>query len=578
MDECGQGPRDAGVSAALPQLRLDELLEGLQRQVARVRAARDRVHTLLDAVLVIGSDLELEVVLQRIVESAVSLVDARYGALGVLGEEGTIRQFLTVGVDEETIAGMGHYPRGAGILGLLIRHPEPLRLADLARHPASVGFPPGHPPMTSFLGTPVMVREQVFGNLYLTDKQGAAQFDADDEAVLRTLAAAAGVAIDNARLYEDARRRQRWLAASNELTRSLLSGTDPAVVLESFTSTVREMAGADLVTLAIPVGDGSELVIEAASGTHAERARGLVLGAATLAAKVFASRETITSEAVSADPRAAGGSAAIVELGPAFLVPLGTRDHVRGVLQVANAPGGPVFADTVIDMVIGYGNQAALALDVAEHRQDADRMLILNDRDRIARDLHDLVIQRLFASALTLQSTLGRLTGQPQTSTRVHQVVDDLDDTIKVIRSTIYSLREQERTQSHSLRTRLVAAMERATQTLGFTPALRMTGLLDTTVPTPHTEHLLAVTGEALTNTARHARATSADVTVEVTGTQLRLEVADNGCGVNPATTRRSGLANLQHRAEELGGSFSLRPNKPTGTIVEWTAPLPTTP
>ncbi|MFE2025383.1 GAF domain-containing protein [Streptomyces hygroscopicus] len=559
MDECGQGPRDGGVSAALPQLRLDELLEGLQRQVARVRAARDRVHTLLDAVLVIGSDLELEVVLQRIVESAVSLVDARYGALGVLGEEGTIRQFLTVGVDEETIAGMGHYPRGAGILGLLIRHPEPLRLADLARHPASVGFPPGHPPMTSFLGTPVMVREQVFGNLYLTDKQGAAQFDADDEAVLRTLAAAAGVAIDNARLYEDARRRQRWLAASNELTRSLLSGTDPAAVLESFTSTVREMAGADLVTLAIPVGDGSELVIEAASGTHAERARGLVLGAATLAAKVFASGETITSEAVSADPRAAGGSAAIVELGPAFLVPLGTRDHVRGVLQVANAPGGPVFADTVIDMVIGYGNQAALALDVAEHRQDADRMLILNDRDRIAR-------------------TLGRLTGQPQTSTRVHQVVDDLDDTIKVIRSTIYSLREQERTRSQSLRTRLVAAMERATQTLGFPPALRMTGLLDTTVPAPHTEHLLAVTGETLTNTARHARATSVDVTVEVTGTQLRLEVADNGCGVNPATTRRSGLANLQHRAEELGGSFSLRPNKPTGTIVEWTAPLPTTP
>ncbi|MFD8625048.1 GAF domain-containing protein [Streptomyces hygroscopicus] len=559
MDECGQGPRDGGVSAALPQLRLDELLEGLQRQVARVRAARDRVHTLLDAVLVIGSDLELEVVLQRIVESAVSLVDARYGALGVLGEEGTIRQFLTVGVDEETIAGMGHYPRGAGILGLLIRHPEPLRLADLARHPASVGFPPGHPPMTSFLGTPVMVREQVFGNLYLTDKQGAAQFDADDEAVLRTLAAAAGVAIDNARLYEDARRRQRWLAASNELTRSLLSGTDPAAVLESFTSTVREMAGADLVTLAIPVGDGSELVIEAASGTHAERTRGLVLGAATLAAKVFASGETITSEAVSADPRAAGGSAAIVELGPAFLVPLGTRDHVRGVLQVANAPGGPVFADTVIDMVIGYGNQAALALDVAEHRQDADRMLILNDRDRIAR-------------------TLGRLTGQPQTSTRVHQVVDDLDDTIKVIRSTIYSLREQERTRSQSLRTRLVAAMERATQTLGFPPALRMTGLLDTTVPAPHTEHLLAVTGETLTNTARHARATSVDVTVEVTGTQLRLEVADNGCGVNPATTRRSGLANLQHRAEELGGSFSLRPNKPTGTIVEWTAPLPTTP
>ncbi|WP_240812764.1 GAF domain-containing protein [Streptomyces sp. DASNCL29] len=578
MDECGQEPRDSPVSGTLPQLRLDELLEGLQQQVAQVRAARDRIHTLLDAVLVIGSDLELEVVLQRIVESAVSLVDAEYGALGVLGEEGTIKQFLTVGIDEETIAGIGHYPRGEGILGLLIRHPEPLRLANLARHPSSVGFPSGHPPMTSFLGTPIKVREQVFGNLYLTDKQGAAEFDADDEAVLRTLAAAAGVAIDNARLYDDARRRQRWLAASNELTRSLLSGTEPTAVLESLTATLREMAGADLVTLAIPVGDSGELVIEAASGTRAEDARGLVLGAATLAAKVFASRETITSDAVSADPRATGGSAAVVELGPAFLVPLGTRDHVRGVLQVANVPGGPVFTDAVIDMVIGYGNQAALALEVAEHRQDADRMLVLNDRDRIARDLHDLVIQRLFAGALTLQSTLGRLADRPQEGARVQRVVDDLDDTIKVIRSTIYSLGEQERSRSEGLRARLVAAMERAAEALGFAPALRMTGLLDTNVPAGHAEHMLAVAGEALSNAARHAQATAVDVSVDVTDTALRLKVADNGHGLDPAVTRRSGLANLRQRAEELGGSFSLRPNEPNGTVVEWAAPLHTTP
>ncbi|WP_346172848.1 sensor histidine kinase [Streptomyces cuspidosporus] len=576
MDECGRGPRDAPGPGALPQLRLDELLEGLQQQVAQVRAARDRIHTLLDAVLAIGSDLELEVVLQRIVESAVSLVDARYGALGVLGEEGAITQFLTVGIDEETIARMDHYPRGEGILGLLIRRPEPLRLADLAQHPSSVGFPAGHPPMTSFLGAPVTVREQVFGNLYLTDKRGAAEFDEDDEAVLRTLAAAAGVAIDNARLYDDARRRQRWLAASNELTRSLLSGTEPAAVLESFTATVREMAGADLVTLAVPVGDSDELVIEAACGTGAHRARGLVLGPTTLAAKVFASGQTITSDAVSADPRAAGGSAAIVDLGPAFLVPLGTRDHVRGVLQVANTPGGPLFTEPVIEMVIGYGNQAALALEVAEHRQDADRMLILNDRDRIARDLHDLVIQRLFAGALTLQSTLSHLTDRPQAGERVQRVVDDLDDTIKVIRSTIYSLREQERTQSQGLRARLLATIERATETLGFPPALRMTGLLDTNVPHHHADHLLAVTAETLSNTARHAHATAVDITVDVTDTALRLKVADNGHGIDPATTRRSGLANIQHRADELGGTLSLRRNEPHGTVVEWTAPLTT--
>ncbi|MER6737913.1 sensor histidine kinase [Streptomyces puniciscabiei] len=558
-----------------PQLRLDVLLDDLQQQVAQVRAARDRVHTLLDAVLAVGSDLDLEVVLHRIVESAVTLVDAQYGALGVLGEEGTIKQFVTVGMDVEAIARIGPYPRGEGILGLLIRHPEPLRLADLSEHPASVGFPDGHPPMTSFLGAPVRIRDQVFGNLYLTNKKSGAEFDSDDEAVLRTLAAAAGVAIDNARLYEDAHRRQRWLAASNELTRSLLSGAEPGAVLDSFTTTVREIADADLVTLAVPVGDKGELVIEAASGAPAEEVRGLLLPATTLAAKVYSSGETITSEAVSADPRAAGGSASVVELGPAFFVPLGTREHVRGVLQVANLPGGTLFTDAVIDMVTGFGNQAALALDVAEHRRDTERMVVLNDRDRIARDLHDLVIQRLFAGALSLQSTLGRVSDRPQVSERIQRVVNDLDDTIKIIRSTIYGLREHDQSRVGSgLRAQLVTATERATGSLGFAPALRMTGLLDTSVSADQAEQLLAVLGETLSNAARHAHATTVDVGVEVTDSELTLRVADNGRGIDPAVTRRSGLANLSQRAEELGGSFNVSANQPSGTVVEWVVPL----
>ncbi|MGW1806032.1 sensor histidine kinase [Streptomyces sp. NPDC002078] len=575
MDERARGSRDVETSGTSPQLRLDVLLDDLQQQVAQVRAARDRVHTLLDAVLAVGSDLDLEVVLHRIVESAVTLVDAQYGALGVLGEEGTIKQFVTVGIDEAAIARIGHYPRGEGILGLLIRHPEPLRLANLAEHPASVGFPDGHPPMTSFLGAPVRIRDQVFGNLYLTNKKSGAEFDSDDEAVLRTLAAAAGVAIDNARLYEDAHRRQRWLAASNELTRSLLSGAEPAAVLDSFTATVREMAGADLVTLAVPVGDKGELVIEAASGARAEEVRGLLLPATALAAKVYSSGETITSEAVSADPRAEGGSASVVELGPAFFVPLGTREHVRGVLQVANLPGGTLFTDSVIDMVTGFGNQAALALDVAEHRRDTERMVVLNDRDRIARDLHDLVIQRLFAGALSLQSTLGRVSDRPQVSERIQRVVDDLDDTIKIIRSTIYALREHDQSRRGSgLRAELVAATERATESLRFAPALRMTGLLDTAVSADQAEQLLAVLGETLSNVARHAHASTVDVTAEVTGTELKLRVADNGRGMDPAVTRRSGLANLHERAEELGGRFSLAANQPSGTVVEWVVPL----
>ncbi|GAA2245816.1 MULTISPECIES: sensor histidine kinase [Streptomyces] len=561
---------------AAPQLRLDELLEGLQAQVEQVRATRDRVHTLLDAVLSIGTDLDLDVVLRRITESAVTLVDARYGALGVIGEEGKILQFITVGMDESTIEAIGHYPEGEGILGLLIREPEPLRLSDLGRHHASVGFPEGHPPMTTFLGAPVRVRDQVFGNLYLTDKRGGVEFDDDDEAVLRTLAAAAGVAIDNARLYEDSRRREQWLAASSDLSRSLLSGTDPDRVLHRIAATVRTLSGADLVTLAVPLDGGEELVIEAAEGESAEQVRGLVLPATTLAAKVYQSNERVTSSTLSEEPQAGGGSAGKIDLGPGFLLPLGGGEAVRGVLQVANLSGGTEFSEATMTMISGFADQAALALEIAEHRREAEHLMVLSDRDRIARDLHDLAIQRLFASGLTLNSVLGRISDRPQVAERVQRVVDDLDDTIKTVRGTIYALREHDRADSRGgLRGQLLAETDQAAAVLGFTPALRMTGLLDTGVPADYAEHLLAVLREALSNTARHAHATAVEVTAETDGGRLHLRVADNGTGVDPAVTRRSGLDNLRRRATDLGGSFTFTPNEPTGTIVDWAVPLP---
>lgn len=560
-----------------PQLRLDELLEGLQAQITQVRATRDRVHTLLDAVLSIGSDLDLDVVLRRITESAVALVDAQYGALGVLGDERRIRQFITVGMDEDTVRRIGHYPEGHGILGLLIKEPEPLRLADLGRHAASVGFPEGHPPMTTFLGAPVRVRDQVFGNLYLTDKRGGAQFDDEDEAVLRTLAAAAGVAIDNARLYDETRRRERWLAASSELTRSLLSGTDPAQVLRQVAATVRTLSDADLVTLAVPFDGGEELVIEAADGEGAERVQGLVLPATTLATKVYHSNQRISSSALSQEPQAGGGSAAQIDLGPGFLLPLGGGEHVRGVLQVANLPGGAEFSEAAMTMVDGFADQAALALEIAEHRREAEQLLVLSDRDRIARDLHDLAIQRLFASGLTLNSVIGRVSDRPEVAERVQRVVDDLDDTIKTVRGTIYALRERDRDDGHGgLRSKLLAETDQAAETLGFTPALRMTGLLDTDVPAEHAEHVLAVLRETLSNTARHAHASAVEVTAETDGTRLGLRVADNGSGIDPAVNRRSGLDNLRRRATDLGGSLTITPNQPTGTVVEWTVPFPT--
>lgn len=554
-----------GADRDRPRLRLDELLEDLQHRVAHMRSARDRMHTLLDAVLAVGSSLDLDQVLRQIVQSATDLVDARYGALGVVGEEGTIERFITVGMDEDTIKTVGHYPEGRGILGLLIREPEPIRLADLNTHPEATGFPEGHPPMHTFMGAPVRVREAVYGNLYLTDKRDGAEFDDDDQSVLRTLAAAAGVAIDNARLYDDAQRRQRWLEASSELTRSLLSGAGQHEVLKSFTATVREMADADTAALAVPVGQADELVIEAVAGQHADRLHGLVLPATSLAAKAYASGQPMSTDALDAEH----------DLGVAFLVPLGTPERIRGILQVVATPGSAFFPAVTIDTITGFASHAALALEIAEHRRAAEDGLVQDDRDRIARDLHDLAIQRMFASGMTLQSVQSRLTDRPELAERLTRVIEDMDDTIKTIRSTIFALRTPTRTGApDGLRARLVAEAEQATALLGFAPALRMTGLLDTDVPAPLADDAIAAVREAMSNATRHAHATAVDLTADASDGRLTLCVADNGRGVDPAVSRRSGLANLRERARAHGGDLTITANSPTGTVVEWTAPL----
>ena len=228
----------------MPHLKLDDLLAELQVRLQTVLATRDRVYALLEAVVAVGSEIELGAALRRIVETAAGLVDARYGALGVIGETGTMAEFIPVGLDDAGIAAMAHWPEGRGLLGEVIAHPGPLRLADIAAHPGSSGFPDGHPPMGSYLGVPVRIRDEVYGNLYLTEKRGGGQFDEEDEAAVVALAAAAGVAIKNARLYEEAQRSQQWLRASAEVTRRLLSGADPDEVLDLVTQHVLEMSGA----------------------------------------------------------------------------------------------------------------------------------------------------------------------------------------------------------------------------------------------------------------------------------------------------------------------------------------------
>ncbi|MER5796655.1 GAF domain-containing protein, partial [Streptomyces sp. NPDC001980] len=421
----------------LPQLRLDELLEELQARLDAARGTRDRVHSLLEAVLSVGRELDLEQALRGIVEAAAVLVDAEYGALGVIGPDGRrLSAFHTVGVTEEEIAGIGPFPEGHGILGELIRHPEPLRLTKLSEHPASYGFPPNHPPMNSFLGVPIRVRDQVFGNLYLTEKRGGGQFDEEDVSVTSTLAVAAGVAIDNARLYEESRLRERWLRASAEITNRLMSGTASAGALGLIAEQAREITDSALAAVATPMADTGSLTVEIAVGMDADAHRGLVLPLdRTLMGLAFTQGTAVTSADVVHDDRVSPEPPRFGGLGPAVASPIGTSEAgVRGVVLLAREAGRPPFTAKETEPLQVFAAQAALAMELAERRRDAEEIAVLKDRDRIARDLHDLAIQRLFATGMTLQSA-GRFIEHSEASERVLRAVDDLDETIKIIRS-----------------------------------------------------------------------------------------------------------------------------------------------
>ena len=563
----------------LPQLRLDDLLAELQSRLEAVLATRDRMRGLLEAVVAIGSGLDLEAMLRRIVEAAVDLVDARYGALGVIGENQQLIEFIPVGLDAAEIGRIHHWPEGRGLLGLLIKEPHPLRLADIAAHQESSGFPDGHPAMRTFLGVPVRVRDQVFGNLYLTEKRGGGEFTEDDEAVLTALGAAAGVAVENARLYEEATRQQSWLRASSELTMQLLSGDSPQAVLRNLTRQALELSGADLVALALPDEDGRRLTLEYAEGDGAAEARGLVLPAGqSLSGQVLASAELVTVEDFAGDERTAEITRLhLGHIGPAVLFPLGAHGNVRGVLTVGRRHGGPPLSPAAVSVVAAFAGQAAVALELAARRADAEQLSVLEDRDRIARDLHDLVIQRLYATGMSLEGTMP-MAARREVSDRIRNAVDAMDDTIKDIRATIFALQSRGRANEPRLRADIVALVDEMTEMLGFAPALRLGGGLDSRATAELSEHLLAVLREALSNAARHSGATRVDVTVDTDSAgMLTVLVRDNGSGIAEGT-RRSGLANMMDRADKLGGELRLVPAEGGGTQLEWKVPVPPEP
>ncbi|MGD0321879.1 MAG: GAF domain-containing sensor histidine kinase [Acidimicrobiales bacterium] len=375
------------------------------------RRVRDpvRLQALIEAILLVEQDLELPEVLRNFVQRAVDLAGARYGALGVLDPGRTgLAEFVTVGVDAEVVSAIGHFPEGKGILGLLIEDPRPLRLADVGEHEASAGFPPGHPPMRSFLGMPILVRGEAFGNLYLCDKQGGEPFTEVDEDVVGALAVAAGLAIDKARLHA----RMRELTLSEE-------------------------------------------------------------------------------------------------------------------------------------------------------------------RERIARNLHDTVIQRLFAVGLALQSAT-RLLGRPEAQDRLQSSIDDLDETIRQIRTTIFAISRPRRVSDGGLRSEILDLTEEAAGRLGLDVRVNFDGPIDSSVNVETAEHLLVTLREAISNVVRHARASMVEVDVRVEDDSLVLRVTDDGVGIDStvAASGGRGLANLAERAKLLGGSFGVGHGPQGGTELIWRVKL----
>jgi signal transduction histidine kinase len=535
---------------------------------------RSDVDVLLEAVLDIGRGLELGPTLQRLVQAAADLADAEYAALGILDAAGRIGQFLTVGMSDTLVHAIGHYPTGRGILGELIRDPRTLRLHDLTAHPRSVGVPANHPDMHTFLGVPLRVHGTPFGNLYLTDKRGGGDFTDADQRRIEALAAAASVAVENARLYDDARLRERWAMASDEISRRLLAGDAPDEVLDVVAMHAAQVAGADVAALTVP--DAGGLVVRAAVG--ADDVRGTVVPEeGSFAAEVYDSGLPLVTVDAQADPRAAVAlGASADEIGPFAALPLGGPGRTRGVLSVGRKQGALAFPDVVVEALRAFASQAAVALELAERRLDAERLAVVRDRDRIARDLHDLAIQRLYATGLGLQGVARRLerADDAEDAARVAAAVDEVDETIGLIRTTIRGLQPPvDDARRVGLRSRIIAEVDAASRTLGFAPALRFDGPVDTLVPPVTADHLVAVVRESLSNAARHAQATRVTVLLAA-GDDVVLTVTDDGVGM-PAAAALSGLANLRRRASELGGTLVLAPGSDgRGTTLRWQVPL----
>ncbi|MGW5341417.1 GAF domain-containing protein [Streptomyces sp. HUAS TT3] len=539
-----------------------------------------RVPQLLEAMRSVGTGLELHSTLDRICETAAELADARYAAIGVVDTACRgLSDFVTFGIDAEVAERIGHRPNGKrGLLGALISHAGTVRLADLTQDPRSAGFPPHHPPMKTFLGVPIRVQGEIFGNLYLAEKNGGGEFSDYDVHMVRVLATEAGIAIGNARLYEAATQRERWIDGSVAVTTALLSGGDADDALSVVAEQARRLADSSAGIVTLPTEDGGMEIVAVSADTPATSLGVVVPAESPVVARLLRGEPVFVDDAA-ADPRTAGPLTS--GFGPCMMLPLHSGGRVLGALVTPRDRGKRPFSDAERTLATQFASQAALALMMAEAQRDRERLAVFEDRDRIARDLHDLVIQRLFATGMMLESAQRR-SDVPEVREGVGKAVDELDVTIQEIRTAIFALQQGPAEAPSGLRTRVLREINMAAVPLGFKPAHRFLGPLDAAIGELVGKNLIAALREALSNAFRHAAATRIEVVVDATVTlsdgrpAVRLEVADDGIGISE-NGRRSGLRNLRRRAESLGGSSSYGPGigeHGGGTTLVWEAPL----
>lgn len=555
----GTGPPDthkdsvADVAPASPDgVTLDDLVA----RVSDVMDTQERLRGLLDAVVALASDLSLASVLHRIVTAACQLTGAQYGALGVMGAgpDRRFRELVTHGVDEDRAALMGDLP--------------------MDDDGVPYGFPSPHPLLSDFLGVPIRIREKVFGNLYLAGKLPGGAFTDDDEEVVVALAAAAGVVVENARLYEDGERRQRWLEAAADSTAAVLGPMSRHDALLRVAERGREVASADVAAVLMR-HDGGRLLVEAVDGIDGEGLLGgRIVTHGTAAGRVLHGGAPIVVDEAMGRGRTAASGFPVRDgwpsLGSMVLLPLRSGGTVTGILLFGwFTVRDQRYRDTDVTLPAAYAEQVTLALLGAEAQSDRGRLALLEDRDRIGRDLHDLVIQRLFAMGLSMQQTSRLQARGTDVGARIAATINDIDATIGDVRRSIVGLGTA--TSPDDVRVELGATIAMSAPALGFTPQLRTVGAVDTLIPATLRPHLIAVLREALSNVVRHAHATSAQVVVEATE-HVVLTVVDNGRGLGPGM-RGSGLKNMRERAELLGGTFAVDSRPEGGTVVIWRVP-----